>query len=783
MSKGLTFFGTPIRCDYDDKTISKDVVGKKSCLNYAEIDNNFNVLEGRDICSVEVVDCELVIKLVNGTIYKRDISCGSGINTDETDHVIVNDIDYSRLFGEGGPCKESGSLGWLGEWDSDDIDENIEKKSKGYNLNEHNMYPSGTPIEKILRDILESGVYGELEIDCEKAAIRKIYDGEVVSLDVNELLTNYKIVVKWNGDDVDPTDIINGTDGYSVEVEIVDYPNGGVVNAGEYLFNIIVSRVVGGKVYTASCQNTITIEPIKITITTASKSAGYCGEFTELCGGIDDVSIEFDEEQDVIADKITEWSERILSMIDEESFKCLDCIGKISNPFNFVLDAEGNSEFLCNFDITYEFGELKVYECGNITLDCEDQSFVYDGTEHTFSEDDIHVSADGVTNYELKYSNDNENWYTYDVLPEQFKLTDVDTQRVYVKANGFDENNNEITGECSFDFSVTPAPLKIMVEDIEIDCCGLGDDLNNIEIECFCEGLVGGDEFNKGNVVYDEISTENIECGETIPVTIKNKSEIKGLYPNYEINFDDGTITINDKETIVFSGTYNVDEYDSIVIEEMSEPEGYKLKFTINSVTGSQTIKNFDDLESYDIYEMSDSGEQLVYQKYKGLEGINELPKCKDFEVNITITVNEIEDVVEYSPYINKKVSANVPGDPVWVPATTNVPANVPRTDDDDSSNKVYYFTDYVVNSSDGTYSGFKVSNNVNIDTDRNIRVYDNTLNEWYILNNSGNNAQIIQVDQNEVNDWGLDPDYKYYKIICEELVVIDQLTYSIKIQ
>lgn len=778
MSKGLTFFGTPIRCDYDDKTISKDVVGKKSCLNYAEIDNNFNVLEGRDICSVEVVDCELVIKLVNGTTYKRDISCGSGINTDETDHVIVNDIDYSRLFGEEGPCEDN-SLGWLGEWVDGDVTGNTSKKSKGYNLNEHNMYPSGTPIEKILRDILESGIYGEVEIDCEKAAIRKPYDGEEVSLDVGELLNNGKIVVKWNGENVNPTDI-NNTNGYSIEVEIVDYPNGGVVNAGEYLFNIIVNRVVSGKVYTASCQNTITIEPIKITITTESKNAGYCGEFTELCGGIEDVSIEFDEEQD--ADKISEWSERILGMIDGESFKCLDCIGKISNPFNFILDMEGNSEFLCNFDIAYEFGELKVYECGNITLDCEDQSFVYDGSEHTFSIGDIHVIADGVTNYELKYSDDNENWYTYDVLSEELKRRNVGTQQVYVKANGLDENNNEITGECSFEFSVTPAPLRITVDNIEIDCCDLDDNLNNIEIGCSCEHLVDGDNFDEGEVEYG-YSTENIECGETIPVTINNKDEIRDLYPNYDIDFVDGIITINGKETIVFSGTYNVDEYGSIAIEEMSDPAGYKLSFYIDGINETQTINNFDDLESYDIYEMSDSGEQLVYQKYKGLEGINNLPTCKNFEVDITITVNEIEDIVEYSPYMNKNVSQNVPGDPVWVPATTNVPANVPRTDDDDSSNKVYYFTDYVVDSEDGTYSGFKVSNNVNIDTDRNILVYDNTQNEWYTLNNSGNNAQIIQVDQNEVNNWGLDPDYKYYKIICDELVVIDQLTYSIKIQ
>lgn len=778
MSKGLTFFGTPIRCDYDDKTISKDVVGKKSCLNYAEIDNNFNVLEGRDICSVEVVDCELVIKLVNGTTYKRDISCGSWINTDETDHVIVNDIDYSRLFGEGGPCKESKSLGWLGEWVDGD---NSIKKSEGYNLNENNMYPSGTPIEKILRDILESGVYGELEIDCEKAAISEIYDGDEVSLDVNELLTNYKIVVKWNGENVNPTDIINGTDGYSVEVEIVDYPNGGVVNAGEYLFNITVNRVVSGKVYTASCQNTITIEPIKITITTASKSAGYCGEFTELCGGIDDVNIEFGEGQEVSEDKKTEWTDSILSMIDEESFKCLDCIGKISNPFNFILDAEGNSEFLCNFDITYEFGELKVYECGNITLDCKNQSVVYDGVEHKFRE--VDVSDTGVTGTTVMYSNGNDNWYTYEEWPEQLKLTYVGTQQVYVKAKGLDENNNEITGECSFEFSVTPALLTIMVNNLEIDCCDLDDNLNNIKIGCSYEGLVDGDKFNVENVEYDW-STENIECGETIPVIINNKDEIRGLYTNYEINFVDGTITIGDKETVVFSKTYNVDEYG--VIEEegiISEGGGYKLKFTINGVTENQTINVFDDLESYEIYDTSVSGEQPIYRKNKGIEEINELPKCKDFEVDITITVNEIEDVVEYSPYINKKVSANVPGDPVWVPATTNVPANVPRTDDDDSSNKVYYFTDYVVNSSDDTYSGFKVSNNVNIDTNRNILVYDNTLNEWYILNNSGNNAQIIQVDQNEVNNWGLDPDYKYYKIICDGLVLIDQLTYSIKIQ
>lgn len=110
------------------------------CLNYKQMNNNFNTLEGRDIGDVYYdSDCVLHIKTLSGRDFSTNVPCSNG-------GTLSKDLDFSGMFKENGCCPDQ-HFGWLASWDS--------SLGEGYNKIKDNIFPAGTSFESILRTILE----------------------------------------------------------------------------------------------------------------------------------------------------------------------------------------------------------------------------------------------------------------------------------------------------------------------------------------------------------------------------------------------------------------------------------------------------------------------------------------------------------------------------------------------------------------------------------------------------------------------------------------------------
>ena len=126
----------------------------KGCLNYKEMNNNFNTLEGRDIRSVSFDEnCTLVLKTFDGQEIRSNGGCSDGC-------VLKDDLDYSEMFKVNGCCGPNGHLGWL---------ESYQRSTEGYNHMPGDTFPAGTSIESVLRYILV-GSAPEPEIECSFSA-------------------------------------------------------------------------------------------------------------------------------------------------------------------------------------------------------------------------------------------------------------------------------------------------------------------------------------------------------------------------------------------------------------------------------------------------------------------------------------------------------------------------------------------------------------------------------------------------------------------------------------
>lgn len=126
-------------------------VANSGCLNYKEMNNNFNTLEGRDIRRVYYdSDCTLHIETISGKDFSTGIPCSSN-------DVLTAPLDFSSMFEEGGCCHDVGHFGWLAP-DGTQL--------PGYNTVPGNTFDTETSIESILRYILVGNAQQPLEVIC-----------------------------------------------------------------------------------------------------------------------------------------------------------------------------------------------------------------------------------------------------------------------------------------------------------------------------------------------------------------------------------------------------------------------------------------------------------------------------------------------------------------------------------------------------------------------------------------------------------------------------------------
>ncbi len=181
----------------------------------------------------------------------------------------------------------------------------------------------------------------------------------------------------------------------------------------------------------------------------------------------------------------------------------------------------------------------------------------------------------------------------------------VGTYKLQVSASGDSgDNKYNYTGAAEYSFDITKRPVTVRAKDIQIKITDEEKDLPKIEY--ISSGLVGGDKFTTEPV----FTCDNVEYHKPGRYTISVSGADAG--PNYEIRYQQGTLTILDKETLTIGGDIISDKiYDG----KAAVCEIEKLK--INGVDRDKvTIPNIS--YSYSIFGITDSDEKLIYPSKEG---------------------------------------------------------------------------------------------------------------------------------------------------------------------